>query len=102
MAMFAVTMVNGPRYDRSRERREQDGWDQHAAFMDALVEDGFVVLGGPIGDGEQTLTIVETADEDELRRRYGEDPWKAMGILEIGEVRPWTIWLDGRGRVTAS
>jgi hypothetical protein len=47
MAVFAVTLVNGPRYDESRPRREQDGWDEHAAFMDALVDDGFVILGGP-------------------------------------------------------
>jgi hypothetical protein len=31
--------------------REQDAWDEHAAFMEALVDDGFVVLGGPIGEG---------------------------------------------------
>jgi uncharacterized protein YciI len=97
MAVFAVTMVNGPRYDDALPRREQDGWDEHAAFMDALVDDGFVILGGPIGDGEQVLVIVEAADEDEVRRRYADDPWKPMGILEIGEIRPWTIWLDGRG-----
>jgi uncharacterized protein YciI len=96
MSVFAVTMVNGPRYDNARSRREQDGWDEHAAFMDELVEDGFVVLGGPIGDGEQVLVVVQADDEDEVRRRYAEDPWKPMGILEIGEIRPWTIWLDGR------
>jgi uncharacterized protein YciI len=98
MATFVVTMVNGPGFDPSRPRREQDGWDEHAAFMDALVEDGFVVLGGPIGDGAQVLVIVEAADQAEVRRRYAPDPWDEMGILQIGEIRPWTIWLDGRNR----
>jgi hypothetical protein len=29
--------------------------------MDGLVDDGFIILGGPVGDGEQTLHIVEAA-----------------------------------------
>jgi uncharacterized protein YciI len=94
-------MVNGPNYDHSRQRREQDGWAEHAAFMDALLDEGFVILGGPIGDGEQVLVIVEAADEGEVRARYAGDPWKPMGILEIGEIQPWTIWLDGRGETRA-
>ena len=47
MATFAVTMVHGPHWDRSRPIREQDGWDEHAAFMDGLVDDGLIILGGP-------------------------------------------------------
>jgi hypothetical protein len=30
---------------------EQEKWVEQAAFMNALAEDGFVVLGGPLGDG---------------------------------------------------
>ncbi len=63
MAYFALTMVNGPAYDDSRPRREQRGWDEHAAFMDGLVDEGLVVLGGPIGDGQQVLVIWEATDE---------------------------------------
>jgi uncharacterized protein YciI len=96
MAFFVLTMVNGPRYDPARARREQDGWDEHAAFMDGLVEAGFVVLGGPVGDGEQVMVIVEAAGEAEVRARLAGDPWGPLGILATGEIRPWTIWLDGR------
>jgi hypothetical protein len=41
--------------------------DEHAAFMDELVGDSFVILGGPAGDSEQTLHVVETTDENEVR-----------------------------------
>jgi uncharacterized protein YciI len=98
MAVFAVTMVYGPSWDATRERREQQGWDEHAAFMDNLLEDGYVILGGPIGDGEQVLVIVEAADEREVAARLAGDPWMTAGVLRIGSVRPWAIWLDGRGR----
>lgn len=96
MAVFAVTMVCGPGWDPSRPRREQQGWDEHAAFMDGLVDDGFVVLGGPTGDGTDVLLAVEAADEAEIVDRLAADPWTPTGQLAIGEIRPWTIWLDGR------
>jgi uncharacterized protein YciI len=97
-------MAHGPNWDDSRGIREQRAWDEHAAFMDALVDDGFVVLGGPIGDGKQTMLIVEATDEREIRARLGEDPWAPMGLLQIGSLQPWTIWLDGRptNRTTSS
>jgi uncharacterized protein len=96
MAFFAVTMVNGPGYDDDRPRREQDGWDQHAAFMDQLVAAGFVHLGGPVGDGSQTLLAIEAADAAEIEARFSEDPWAATGVLRVDTIQPWTIWLDGR------
>ena len=96
MASFLVSSIWGSNRDPARGRREQDGWDEHAAFMDGLVDDGFVVLGGPL-DEEEALLLVEAADEAEVRSRLAEDPWKAMGMLETGEIRPWTIWLDRLG-----
>ena len=69
MALFVLTMVNGPAYDRSRPRREQRGWDEHAAFMDGLLAEGFVVLGGPIGDGENVMLVVEADSERDARAR---------------------------------
>jgi hypothetical protein len=94
--VFAVTMVAGPGWEDGRPRREQQGWTEHAAFMDSLVEQDFVVLGGPIGDGERVLLAVEAADEQEIADRLGADPWLETGQLLIGQIQPWTIWLDGR------
>jgi uncharacterized protein YciI len=102
MAYFVLTMVHGPNWDRSRPIREQQGWDDHAAFMDRLTDDGFVILGGPLGDGEQALLIAEAADEAQARSRVAGDPWAEMDLLHIGLVQPWTIWLDGRARSSAS
>jgi uncharacterized protein YciI len=98
VAFFTLTEVAGRNWDASRQRREQDGWDEHAAFMDGLVDEGFVVLGGPIGDGEQVLLVVEAADEQEIEARLGRDPWLADGLLRISAIQPWTVWLDGRLR----
>jgi hypothetical protein len=66
VANFALTMVHGPSWDGSRGIREQDAWIEHAGFMDGLVADGFILFGGPVGDGEQTLHLVEAGDEDQV------------------------------------
>jgi hypothetical protein len=43
-------VARGLAREPSRRRLEQAGWDEHAAFTDALAVEGVVVLGGPLGD----------------------------------------------------
>ena len=102
MGVFVVTMLNGPAYDDRRPRREQQGWDEHAAFMDALVDEAFVVLGGPLGDGTRVLLVVEGDSEADVVRRLDDDPWLRDGTLQLATLEPWTVWLDGRRRSPAS
>jgi uncharacterized protein YciI len=89
-----VELAKGPEWDHSRGRREQDGWEAHAAFMDGLVEEGVIVLGGPIGEveGNLTLHVVDLQNEDDVRARFAQDPW-AGAMLVIHRVQPWTVWL---------
>jgi hypothetical protein len=94
--VFTVRVLRGPNWDPAHSRRNQRDWNEHAAFMDTLVEIGFVVLGGPVGDGTDVLLAVEAADEREVSEQLAPDPWLGAGVLEIGTVEPWTIWLDGR------
>lgn len=94
---YLVEQAKGPAWDHSKPRREQAGWDAHAVFMDALVEEGVVVLGGPIGegDGENSLLVVDADDEAAIRARLAEDPW-ADDLLTIESVRPWSVWLRAK------
>lgn len=91
---YLVELERGPAWDYSRRRREQAGWDEHAAFMEGLVEVGVVVLGGPIGegDGDNALLVVDVDSEADIRERLTDDPW-AGRILTIASVRPWSVWL---------
>lgn len=93
MPFFAVTMEPGPNWDHSRDRREQDAWDEHAAFMDGLVDDGFVLLGGPLGDELRTAHAVEASSEDEIRERLARDPWSGTHLV-VDSIDPWTIRLQ--------
>ncbi len=102
MATFCVALVPGENWDVTRDRREQRGWDEHAEFMDELVESGFLVLGGPLGDGRETLHLIEADSEDDVRRRLARDPWSRDRLLEVGRLAPWALWLDGRRRSTGA
>jgi uncharacterized protein YciI len=74
---------------------EQSDWPAHAAFMDELVDAGFVVLGGPLADEHRVVHAVESDSEDTIRATYARDPW-AETHLVVDTIEPWTIRLDGR------
>jgi uncharacterized protein YciI len=94
---FLVRRAKGPSWDHSRLRREQVGWDEHAEFMDALSEEGFVVLGGPLGegDGEDAVNVIEAGSIEEVRARLADDPW-GEDMLATKSVEPWTILLRSK------
>jgi uncharacterized protein YciI len=97
--VFAVRLEHGGPWDWSRDLREQDGWDEHARFMDELVDEGFVVLGGPVGeDDREVLQAIEAPSEQAVRERLAQDNWHQDGMLTSKSIEPWTILLDGRQR----
>jgi uncharacterized protein YciI len=96
MARHVVRLQRGGPWDWSRDMREQADWDEHASFMDALVDAGFVVLGGPLEGDREVLLIVEAESEDAIRERLAEDPWAATGMLRPARIERWTVLLDGR------
>ena len=91
---YLVRQARGPAWDDSRGRREQDGWEEHAAFMDALTEEGVVILGGPVGDSldDDVLVVMDAASEAAIRNRLADDPWMDS-VLTIQSIEPWTVWL---------
>ena len=93
---FIVRRLRGRAWNSALPMRSQALWAEHAAFMNGLVADGFVVLGGPLGSGEEVLLIINAVSEDAVRARLAADPWSESGLLEIGRVEPWTILLDSR------
>jgi uncharacterized protein YciI len=96
MPMFHVVLSrSGPEWDLSKPLEEQSGWAEHAAFMDALVDEGFLVLGGPLDDEVRTVHAVEAESEDAVRETFARDPWSRTHLL-VDSIDEWTIRLDGR------
>ena len=90
---YAVTRERGENWDARLSMRQQEKWDEHAVFMNALVDDGFVVLGGPLDDGEKILLIIDAEGEQEIAARLADDPWTPMGLLRVAKVEHWEILL---------
>jgi hypothetical protein len=96
MPMFLVVLRrSGPEYDHSKPLEEQSDWEEHAAFMDELVDDGFIVLGGVLGDEVRTAHAVEAESEDAIRERLAQDPWSGSHLV-VDAIDQWTIRLDSR------
>jgi uncharacterized protein YciI len=93
---FSVRLERGGPWDWSRDLHEQDGWDEHARFMDSLVDEGFIVLGGPVVGEREILHAVSASSEEAIRARLAPDNWHQNGMLTIKSIEPWTILLDGR------
>ena len=92
---FVVQRRSGPEYDPSRSLEEQSDWPAHASFMDGLVDEGFVVLGGPLADEHRVVHAVEAESEEAVRATLARDPWSGTHLL-VDAVDRWTIRLDGR------
>ncbi len=95
MTYFVVLRRTGPQWLPGRPLEEQSDWEPHATFMDALVDTGFVVLGGPLADEHRVVLVVEADSEEAVRTTLADDPWSGSH-LEVASVDPWTIRLDGR------
>jgi uncharacterized protein YciI len=93
--LWPVRRRRGGPWDWSLDLREQDGFDEHARIMDRMVEDGFVLLGGPLEGDREVLHIVRAESKDAIHARLAEDNWTANGMLETVTVERWTVLLDG-------
>jgi hypothetical protein len=98
VATFLVQRLRaGPQWDPSLPLEEQSGWRDHAAFMDRLFADGFVLLGGLLADEVRVVLVVEAESEEEIRATLAADPWSDTHLV-LDTVEAWTIRLDSLRR----
>jgi hypothetical protein len=62
--------------------------------MTVLVEDRFILLGGPPESERDILHIVTAPSEQAIRDRLADNPWSMNGMLTIKSIERWTILLD--------
>ena len=94
MSTFAVIREAGPAWGDGGIY-EQPGASEHAAFMNALGNSGFILLAGPLARTEhgrvRVLLIVNADDEDEIHHRLADDPWIPTQQLVTVSIEPWQI-----------
>ena len=72
---------------------DQVDWAGHAAFMNGLVDDQFVVLGGPLEGTPDVLLVVRATGAAEITERLAADPWTRNGLLIVKQISPWRLRL---------
>src|SRR5205809_2115888 len=96
---FVTISSAGANRDLSKGTREQPLWDEHAAFIDQLVAEGFVLMGGPLVDESGAMLIVNADDENAVREKLKDDPRYTHGILKLESVKRWQVFIDGRSEL---
>jgi hypothetical protein len=93
VAYFVVVMEQGPSWVDLRPMREQANWTEHAAFINSAMYAGFVILGGPLGDGptHRAMLIINSDSGSSVRSRLVEDPWVRAGLLRIRTIESWKL-----------
>lgn len=94
MSYYAVFREAGPAWAEGGIF-EQPSVSEHAAFMNALADDGFVVFGGPLAGTEdgrvRVLLVVEADSEAEIISRLDHDPWSTTDQIVTVRAEPWSI-----------
>lgn len=96
MPYFVVIRERGSAWNWSVPMRRQAEWDAHAAFMDALADEAFIVAGGPLGgedDARRVMHVIDAPDSAAIERRMAQDPWTPMNMLKTVSIEPWTVLL---------
>jgi uncharacterized protein YciI len=91
--IFVVTLESGPTWQGNLDPLHQEGESDHAVFMQTLLNERFLLLGGPLNDssGNRALLIVKAPSEEHARWRLADDPWMRSGVLRLLEVREWDV-----------
>ena len=104
MSLFAVTREAGPSWTDGKGAFEQPAVNDHAAFMNSLADEGFVLFAGPLAGSEhdriRVLLIAEAASETDIHRRLADDPWARTQRVVTTSVEPWNL-LVGAERLGA-
>jgi uncharacterized protein len=93
---FVILWALGPAWVPGKTVREQPYWDEHAAFMDSLFENGMVVMGGPFADATGSLLIVEAENEHAVAALFANDPFVFHAIFVLNSLKQWLLFLDAR------
>lgn len=98
MTTFLVQLRrSGPQWDPASPLREQPRFADHAAFIDRLVEERVILVGGPLADEERVVYLVRADSEEEARARAVDaDPWSGTHLV-LEAIDGWTLLLDGLG-----
>jgi len=106
---FVVIREQGSGWDPSLPMRQQNHWPDHVTFVNGIVGQGSMLLGGPLGEVDRTgesvdpiaavgpnrtyraLIVLEADTEEELTKLLDDDPWSRHHVLETAAIYRWKM-----------
>ncbi len=87
---FCKLIAPRPTFAMDMNDRERALMQQHVAYWTAMLDEGVVLVFGPVMDpnGPYGMGIFEAADEADVRRRTGADPVMMANIGFKVEIVP--------------
>jgi uncharacterized protein YciI len=105
VSYFVVIRDAGPAWTEGKGAFEQPGVDEHAAFMNALGDEGIVVFAGPLAASEhgriRVLLIINADSETVIHDHLAADPWAQAQRLVTTSIEPWNLFV-GADRLSAA
>ena len=83
---FAILGFDGPDGQAKRKVHRP----AHLEKIDALSEQGRVILAGPFTDQAGSLIVIEADSLEEAKQIAGDDPYTVNGVFDRVEVHPFT------------
>ena len=104
MSYFVVTREAAPAWIDGGITNQPAVGD-HATFMNALADEGFVLFAGPLAGSEhgrlRAMLILNANSDAEIHRRLADDPWTRSQHLQITSIERWKI-VVGAQRLAAA
>jgi uncharacterized protein len=90
---FVVIREQGRAWNASLAMREQEQWPEHVEFTNGIADEGFLIVAGPVGDGNpyRAMLVVGADDEGQVAAGLEDDPWTTVGVLETKSVERWEV-----------
>ena len=94
---YISVLERGENWDASRPLRQQEQWQEQLAFLAALSDDGLILGGGPLGEGEERFLLVIAAENQHaIETRLADAPWTRLGLWRTTAVERWEVLLGSR------
>jgi uncharacterized protein YciI len=90
-----LRIAPGPTW-KTGKPEDQPGWDEHAAFIDDLIDRGVFFMGGPWTNRRGSMSIWEGMNADEVLEVMQGDPFVQNGVFLIDDCADWTVYVDAR------
>ncbi|MFO0972302.1 MAG: YciI family protein [Phycisphaerae bacterium] len=85
---LVVRLMPGPRWDPNKPRDQQPHIAEHRAYMQSLLADGRMTIGGPFVDDLGGLGVFDASAARQVRGWIDADPCVRAGVMRY-DLRHW-------------